>query len=106
MNKYLRGILICGMMLAMSAVCFIGIIIADYNTRAVGYVNAKPAISIISDDASTVISIMNSDIIISEKTLSLLSFVFDVYKKTVPTEVKASSALIGIIEMIADQSAQ
>ncbi len=100
--KYLRPYLIIAVITVLSAVTVAGILVADNNTRKIGFTDMEPVINV-SSDIDTVIGIMDMEIRISENLIDSLSFAVDVYKKSAPNEVKASLALIGITEMLADR---
>ena len=87
----------------LSAVVLIGITVADANTRKIGFTDMPPVMNIEKNDDGVAVSIMDSNFRVSNDILSVIEFVIDVYKQAVPSEVKASSALIEIIETIAGQ---
>ncbi len=101
MKKYLRLSLIVGILIIMAFSAFVGITVADENTRRLGYSDMPAAVSLTLDSQSISLSIMGTTLTLSNRVLDALEFAAAVYKQTAPNGLKAASALIEIIKMTA-----
>ncbi len=99
----LRTAVITLIIIALSFAVFVGILIADKNTRDIGYSNQPPIINVTQSDGRFSLSIMDYEIVLSDDAVRCFGLYADMYKKSAPSEVKASSALMGIIKMIVDR---
>ncbi len=103
LNKYLRRAVIFAIIAILSILTYVGISIADVNTREIGYSAASPIISVIKNEESITLNVMDSDLTVSNDIVNAFKVAMGVCKNSVPIEFKASSVLIEIIGMIVDR---
>ena len=91
--------MVATVIVTLISLVMLGITVADSNTRKIGYSDSSPIISIENTDTSTEILVFDTRFELSSDTVSKIDFACDVYKKSVPCNVKAASALFDIIKM-------